>query len=319
MKVDLGTTMNINSSYSGKASAGYLSAALLAGKTLSSNVVDIRDNIAYKEVIQVLSSDANLIKPGSCDFSPSGTLTESEITLTPAEIMVNLEVCAKNFRSSWESLQMKGINSKLPQSFGQFILEHVVLKTAAAMETAVWQGTQAGDIPFDGFEVLANASAAAGTGVTLVAKAAVTPSNVTSELGKLVTNCPDTIYGSQDVFLYLPTAIYKNYVTSLGGFGAAGTSNVTSGFEGKGQMWYRNQQELYFDGIPVVHCPGMTSTDAILTTKSNLIFGTSLYSDLNNVSIIDQGPITGSQNSRVILRGSAGAVLGIKEEIVLYS
>ena len=83
--------------------------------------------------------------------------------------------------------------------------------------------------------------------------------------------------------------------------------------------WFRNQQEIYFDGIKVLHCPGMTSTDMVATTKSNLIFGTSLFSDLNQASIIDMGPIDGSQNSRVILRGSAGVSLGIASEIVLYS
>jgi hypothetical protein len=44
----------------------------------------------------------------------------------------------------------------------------------------------------------------------------------------------------------------------------------------------------------------MTSTDMIATTKSNMIFGTSLFSDMNRAEIIDLGSINGSQNSRVI-------------------
>ena len=105
----MATNLNITTSFSGKASEGYLSAALLSGKSLQSGTIDIRDNIQFKEVIQVMSSDANLIKPGSCDFTATGTLTETEITIEPKEIQVNLEVCSKNFRSSWESQQMKGI------------------------------------------------------------------------------------------------------------------------------------------------------------------------------------------------------------------
>ena len=210
---------------------------------------------------------------------------------------------------------MRGINSTLPQSFGEYILEHVVNKTAAAMETAIWTGTTAGDIPFDGLEVLANANA----DVIDVAKSAVTASNVTTELGKVVDAIPDTIKGHDDLYLYVPTAIFFAYVRALGGFGAAGSSNVTQGIDDKMNTWYRNQQELYFDGIKLLHCPGMTSTDMIASLKSNLIFGTSLFSDMNQASIIDMGPIDGSQNSRVILRGSAGVSLGIASEIVLYS
>jgi len=311
----MASSLNITTTFSGKNASGYLSAALLSGKSLQSGTIDIRDNIQFKEVVQVMSSDANLIKPGSCDFSATGTLTETEVVIEPKEIQVNLEVCAKNFRSSWESLQMKGIKSGLPQSFGEFILEHVVAKTAAGIETALWSGTTAGDIPFDGFEVLANANG----DVVDVAKGAITAANVTTEIGKVVDAAPDTIYGKEDLYLYVPTAIFKAYVRALGGFGAAGSSNVTMGIDDKGQMWYNGQQELYYDGIPVVHCPGMTSTDMILTRKQNLIFGTSLYSELGEASIIDMSSIDGSQNSRVILRGSAGCALGIGSEIVLYS
>lgn len=311
----MASSLNITTSFSGKNASGYLSAALLSGKSLQSGTIDIRDNIQFKEVVQVMSSDANLIKPGTCDFTATGTLTETEVVIEPKEIQVNLEVCAKNFRSSWESLQMKGIKSGLPGSFGEFILEHVVQKVAAGMETAIFSGTTAGDIPFDGFEVLANANG----DVVDVAKGAITASNVTTEIGKVVDAIPSTIYGKEDLYIYAPTAIYKAYVRALGGFGAAGSSNVTMGIEDKGQMWYNGQQELYYDGIPVVHCPGMTSTDMIATRKSNLIFGTSLYSELGEASIIDMSSIDGSQNSRVILRGSGACALGIGSEIVLYS
>ena len=316
MKVELGTTHNIiNSSFSGKAASGYMSAALLSGKSLASGAIDIRDNIQYKEVIQVLSSDANLIKGGTCDFDASGTLNTTEIVLEPKEIQVNLEVCAKNYRSGWESLQMKGINSKMPQNLGQFILEHVVQKTAAGLESAIWTGTTAGNIPFDGFEVLAAANA----DVIDVAKAAITATNVTTELGKVVDAIPSTIYGKEDLYLYVSTAIYQAFVRSLGGFGAANSANATTGVDDKMSQWYRNQQELYFDGIKLISCPGLTSTDMFATTSSNLIFGTSLFSELNQASIIDMGPIDGSQNSRVILRGSAGVALGIGSEVVFYS
>ena len=53
MKVELGTTQNINTSYSGtRSSRLYVSAAVLGGETLASGTIDIRDNIQYKEVIQ---------------------------------------------------------------------------------------------------------------------------------------------------------------------------------------------------------------------------------------------------------------------------
>ena len=112
----MATTTSITTTYAGQAASGYLTAALLTGKSLASGAIDIRDNIKFKEVLQVFASDANLIKPGSCDFSATGTLTTTEVVLEPKEFQVNLELCAKNYRSSWESLEMQGIKSGVPKS-----------------------------------------------------------------------------------------------------------------------------------------------------------------------------------------------------------
>ena len=50
----MASTHNITTSFSGSDAKGYMSAALLSGKTLDSGAIDVRDNIQYKEVIQVL-------------------------------------------------------------------------------------------------------------------------------------------------------------------------------------------------------------------------------------------------------------------------
>ena len=312
----MATSHNITTTYSGQASSPYLTAALLTGKSLASGAIDIKDNIKYKEVLQVISSDANLIKPGSCDFDSTGLLTTTEVVLEPAEVQVNLTLCAKNYRSSWESEQMNGIKSGMPKTLGDFILDHVVKKTAASLETAIWSNTTASaDIPFDGFETLA----AANGDVVDVAASAVTAANVTTEIGKVVDAIPTTIYGKENLYIYVSTAIYQKYIRALGGFGAAGSANVTTGIDGKGQTWYSGQQEIFYDGIKVLHCPGLTATKMIAATSDNMIFGSSLYSELNQASVLDMSSIDGSQNARVILRGSAGVALGIGSEVVLYA
>ena len=305
----------INSSFTGKAASGYVSAALLSGKTLASGAIDIRDNIQYKEVIQVINSDSNLIKPGTCDFTATGTLTTTEVVLEPKEIQVNLEVCSKNFLSRWESLQMKGVKSGLPKTFGEFILEDVVKNTASAMESAIWTGTTSGDLPFDGFETLAAANA----DVIDVAKSAISEANVTTELQKVVSAIPNAVYGDETLSIFVSTSIYQSYIAQLAGFGAVNGSNATEGIDGKRQMWYNGSQQLFFLGIPVVHCPGLTATDMFCARKEDLVFGSSLYSELNQASILDMSSIDGSQNSRVILRGSAAVAIVQPSQVVFYS
>ncbi len=310
----MATTHNITTTFSGKAAEGYLKAALLSGKTLASGAVDIRDNVQHKEVVQLLSSDANLVKPATCDFDPTGTLTTTEVVLQPTEFQVNLEVCAKNYRSSWESLQMRGIRSGIPNSLGEFILEHVVAKTADAIEKAIWtNSTSSTDLPFDGWETLAGAN----SDVVDVSASSVTSSNVTDEIGKVVDAIPSAVLAQEDLYIYLPTAIFMKYVRALGGFASQGQGSA--GIDARGHLWYQGQQELFYDGIKVLHCPGMTSTKMIAATRSNMLVGTSLFSELNQASILDMSTLDGSQNARAILRGSIGVELGYGSEVVLYS
>lgn len=302
-----------DNSYSGLKASGYLSAALLSGKTLSSGTVDVRDNIQGKEVIQVLASDANLIKNASCDFSATGTLTTTEIVLTPEEFQVNLQLCAKNYRTTWESLQMKGIKSGIAKDLGDFILQHVVDKVAANMETNFWQGANATEGQTDGITVLA----AADSDVVDVVGTSVTAANAPTEMSKVISAIPNTIYGADDLYLYVSTHIFKSFVSSLGGFGASGLG--AAGYEDKGATWYRGQQELFFEGVKVFHAPGMPTNDMIATRASNLIFSTALFSENNQASVIDMSKFDGSQNTRVILRGSQGVNIANAAEIVYYT
>ena len=301
----MATTHTIsNNSYGGKKAAGYMSAALLSGKTLASGAIDIRDNVQGKEVIQVLNSDANLIKDATCDFSATGTLTTTEVVLQPEEFQVNLELCSKNYRTTFESLQMKGIKSGIAKDLADFILEHTVAKVAAAQENNIWQGATATSGVYNGITVLA----AADSDVVDVTGTTVDASNAVTEMSKVITACPNAIYGKDDLYLYVSTSIFKSYVSSLGGFGASGLG--AAGINNEGPTWYKGQQELYFEGTKVFHAPGMPTNDMVLAQASNLIFSTALFSELNQCSIISMAEIDGSQNVRVVLRGSAGVNIG---------
>ena len=66
-------------------------------------------------------------------------------------------------------------------------------------------------------------------------------------------------------------------------------------------------------------CPGMSDNKMVAAQTSNLFFGTGLINDWQEVKLIDMADIDGSQNVRVILRGSAGVQHGIGSDIVLYS
>ena len=305
----MATTTSITTTYAGEFAGKYISAALLAGNTIANGGLTIRPNVKFKEVVKRLELDG-IVKDGSCDFSDTSTLTLTERILQPKELQVNLELCKKDFRSDWDAIQM-GYSAfdNLPSSFQEYLIGYVAAKVAQKNEQNIWAGAEAAG-SFDGFATLLAADA----GRVDVTGTAVTAANVVEELGKVVDAIPATLYGREDLHIYVPQNVFRAYKRSLGGFGTSGLG--ANGVNGQG-----NNQDiniLFFDGVKIFMANGLPSDKMIATTKDNLHFGTSLMSDAQEVKILDMSDLDGSQNVRVIMRFTAGVQYGVVSDIVTY-
>ena len=304
----------ITTTYAGEFAGKYISAALLSGKTLAEGNITTVPNVKYKQVMKKAVS-GDLVKDATCDFSgEADVLTLSERILQPEEFQVNLELCKKDFRSDWEAAQM-GFSAfdNLPPSFSDFLIAHVADKVAQRIETNIWTGTNATSGQFDGFVTTLTADG----DVNDVTGTASTASNIITELGKIADAIPSAVYGAEDMTIYLPGNMYRNYIRALGGFAADGVG--AAGTNAQGTQWYNMGSGLSFDGIQVVHAPGLSDNDAVAAEKSNLFFGTGLLSDQNEVKVIDMADLDGSQNVRVVMRFTAGIQHGIGGDVVLYA
>lgn len=311
----MATTTSITTTYAGEFAGKYVAAALLSANTIEQGLIEVKPNVKYKEVLKKLSLN-DIVKDATCDFTATSTVTLTERILTPKELQVNLQLCKSDFRSDWEAIEM-GYSAfdNLPKTFQDFLIAHVASKVAAKTETTIWQGNDANAGEFDGFEVLLRNDSDLPndqevTGTT------VTSANVQTELGKVVDALPDTVYGREDLVIYVSRNVHKAYVRALAGYGASGLG--AAGVENKGNLWYSNGQNLTFDGIPVVMASGMSSNKMIATYKENLYFGTGLLSDHNEVRILDMAELDGSQNVRIVMRYTAGVQYANVEDIVTY-
>jgi len=308
----MATTTSITTTYAGEKAAGYISAALLSGSTLANDLITIKPNIKYKEVLKTGATSDDLVKDATCDFTATSTLTLAEKVLQPEEFQVNLQVCKKDFRSDWEASQMGiSVHDNLPSSFSDFLLAHVADKVAQRIETNIWAGTNGTTGQFDGFFTTLGADSA----VSDISGATSTAANVIDEIGKVVSATSAKVYGKEDLMIYASSNIVRNYVRALGGFGASGLGAAGTGAQGT--QWYQNGA-LSYDGIPVVMARGMGDNTMVVSQKSNLFFGTGLLADTNEVKVIDMADLDGSQNVRVVLRFTAGIQHGFGGDIVLY-
>lgn len=308
------TTTSITTSYAGEFAGQYISAALLSGSTIENGGITVKPNIKFKEVIKTVSTD-DIVKDASCDFTATSTITLDERILQPEYQQVNLQLCKADFQNDWEAISMGySAHDSLPSSFSDFLISHVAAKVAQRTETSIWEGSTATSGQFDGLTTLLDADTAH-TGAKKITGTTVDAANVIAQLGSIVDAIPSTVYGSEDLNLYVSQNIARAYVRALGGFGTSGLG--AAGTNAMGTQWWNNGS-LTFDGVKIFVANGLADNTALAAEKSNLYFGTGLLSDQNEVKVIDMADIDGSQNVRVVMRFTAGVNYGIVDDIVSY-
>lgn len=310
----MATTTSITTTYAGEFAGEYIAAALLEGATISNGGITVKPNVKLKEVIKKVATN-DIVKDATCDFDATSTITLTERILAPEEQQVNLQLCKKDFVSDWEALSMGfSAHHNMPSKFSDFLIAHVAAKVAQRTENSIWAGDTSNNGQFNGISTIV-ATDAGLPAAQEIAGTTVTSSNVITELGSIVDAIPSTLYGEEDLYIYVSQNIARAYVRALGGFGASGLG--AAGTNNQGTQWWNNGS-LSFDGVKLFVANGLADNDAIATTKSNLFFGTGLLSDHNEVKVIDMADLDGSQNVRVVMRFTAGVQYGIVEDIVTY-
>ena len=302
----MATTTSVTTTYAGEFDAQkYIAAALLSGTTLSQELVTIKPNVKHKVVVKNLAV-GDLLADATCDFTDTSTVTLTERILEVKDLQVNLNLCKADFRDDWDAISMgMSAHDNLPPSFEAFLVAHVAEKVAAQNEVAIWRGATATGGSFDGFvtQIALDADLPA---AQEIAGTTVTAANVVAELGSIVDAIPAELYGNEDLYIYVSQNIYRAYIRAIGTLGYIDRfNNQTLG-------------ELVFDGVKIRMVNGLAANTAVATLKSNLWFGTSLFSDKSEVKVIDTAETLGDQNVRVIMRMTAGTQYGQITEIVTY-
>lgn len=303
---------SVTSTYAGEFAGKYIAAALLSAKTLENDLVSIVPNVKYKEVIQKVDV-SGIVHDASCDFTTSGSVSLSERILEPKELQVNLELCKQNFLDSWEALQLGySAHDEIPANFNDYLVSYVGGKIAEKTEQDIWGGLAASNGQFKGFLPAMSASAAVGGATDVIqgtnSTGSIDSSNVIAALTNLYDAIPDTVFGKDDLYIYVPTNVAKAYQKVLG-------TDFSNGYNNQATV---GEKPMNFNGIDLVNCPGMTASYMVAAEKSNLFFGTGLMSDFNEVKLLDMADLDGSQNYRVIFRYTADTQFGIGQDIAIH-
>tara|TARA_R110001632_G_scaffold169802_2_gene288828 strand:+ start:1187 stop:2104 length:918 start_codon:yes stop_codon:yes gene_type:complete len=303
----MATTTNITTTYAGEKAMPFLQAALLAPNTIRNGGVTVKPNIKFKQVMKKVAM-SDLIKDGTCDFTPTATLDITENTLEPKEFQVNYTLCKQDFRSDWDAISMGlSAHDSLPPTLAAFIIAKTAAEVATANETILWQGADGNEGEYDGFEALFAADAT----VIDVAGIAAAAGTIQVEMRKVLNAIPQAIYGKEDLKLYVASDVWRAYVSSLA---LAGNGN---GYNQHGSN--QGFASLQFEGVNLFMANGLSAGKMVAAQSSNLHFGTGLMNDTNEVKVLDMAGLDGSQNVRFIMRYTAAVGFAYGAEIVSYN
>lgn len=300
----------ITNSYAGEFALPYVSAAVLSADTVAKNYVTIHQNVKDKAVIGKIDI-TDILQADSCDFTPGvSSVDADEAVLTVSDMKVNIALCKSEHAKMWQSQTMGAgaINEVLPPTFTEYFMALISGKSSEAIEQTMWKGNFNGNVGgaltwtrFDGFlKKIADAKGAADYNIS----AALTVSNIMTEVDAVLATLPSALVGDPNVKCYMSRRTYQIYkqklMTAYNVLVPSGDANLASVY-----------------GYEIYVCPGFPENVIMFANPANLHFGTDLLTDYSEVVLIDQKLVTGSDYVNVAMKLRAGTAVGYANEIAV--
>lgn len=301
-KIQLATTETVSSNYAGTAAGRFYSAVLKSPTSIENGGVSFVDGIQYKWNIPRLNL-SGLIADSTCDFNEVGTATRNERVLTLEDFEVNLKLCKSKYRPTFDNMGGSRHNG-LASEFSSHLVGLVGANVAQSRENTIWSGTTATAGEFDGFETLFTSEALQPAGYE-IAGTTVTAGNVIAQLRLVADAASSALYDSDSFAIRIPTSIRRFYITAMAALGYM-------------DKFYDGTAPLNFEGIPLIHCSGMSDNVMFATYADNLYYGVGAAGDEQRVDVIDQSPLDGSDNVNVVMKWGDGIQVASPEDVITY-
>lgn len=281
-----------SSSYAGKHAGLYVNAALKTAASLE--YMTVRESVNFKEVINKISG-AHLVKDATCNFNEqSAALTMTEQVLQVEPFQINLDVCKREMSAS----MLQDWSGENPDDFIAFAMTYLADSIADSVEYSIWQGGTGTSGQFNGVST--------GSMTASSASGAYTAANIIANLGTIAADIPTSVYGKDDLYIYMNKKTYRLYIQAISALSAFPFNHM-------------GQYTPEFEGVKIAVCDGLADNAMYAGQKSNFYFGTSLNSDLTEVKVLDMETLDGSNNVRMVAKWTAGVQVGVPSDFTYQS
>lgn len=298
----MATTETISSNYAGEAAQRFFSAVLKSPLSIVNGGVTVQDGIKYKWNIPRVNL-SGIIADATCDFTDVGTITRNERVLEVEGFEVNMKLCKDNYRPTFDPMG-SSYWSGLAPNFSSHLIGLTAANVAQSRENTIWGGTAATAGEFDGYETLFTNEPLQPAEYE-IAGTTLSKTNIIAELEKVIDAASSALYATDGFAIRISTAAYKFYVQAQAALGAFDAYN-------------ERRAGMTFQGVPLIHCPGMSDDVMFATYSSNLFYGVGAAGDAQRVDLIDQQPLDGSSNVNVVMKWADGIQVATPEDVITY-
>ena len=269
----MATTVTVTSNYAGKEAGAIIGQAFKEADTIQKGFITTFENINFKLNLRKIELTGGK-RAYSCGHVPAGAITLSEKVLEPIKFKDDFEVCKEDFRAQWseESMGASAPNDNAPKDIMDAILVEKLAQTAEELDFNIWNGDATNTDEFDGFLKLFAADADV---IDVDLPAATTEANVEAQLKLALAAVPISLRRKTLKVGVSPDVAqaYSFYLISKG---------ISNGLGGDANTM------LKFGKYDLVEINGLPASTIVIAEPKNLIFGTGLLADHNDVRLVDQ-------------------------------
>ena len=296
------TTETISSNYAGEAASRFYSAVLKSPLSIQDGGVSVQDGIRFKWNIPRVNL-SGIIADATCDFTDVGTITRNERVLEVEGFEVNMQLCKDNYRPTFDPMG-SSYWSGLAPNFSSHLIGLVGANVAQSRENTIWGGDASNAGEFDGFETLFTNEPLQPAGYE-IAGTTLSKANIIAQLELVIDAASSALYSADGFAIRISTAAYKFYVQAQAALGAFDAYN-------------ERRAGMTFQGVPLIHCPGLSDDVMFATYSDNLYYGIGEAGDAQRVDLIDQQPLDGSSNVNVVMKWADGVQVANPEDVITY-
>lgn len=237
--------------------------------------------------IPLIDTDA-AFQTDACGYSPSGTTTFTQRTVTPGKIMIAETICPKDFEAYFTQEALKAGSTYTDFGNAEFLKAYLDKKNAriaAQLETAIWQGDSTGATAntnkFDGLQKLiaagspVDANVSGYTGVATITT--VTASNVVAATEGIYKAIPASVLAKGDVKIFVGNDWYRLLILAY---------RALNLFSYNPQETMAASFVLPGTAVEVVSVNGLNGTgDAYAMSLSNMAIAVDLEADEQNYRV----------------------------------